>query len=246
MIKTIEKIFSVKPFKPLESKFSSKSIFPLPKNPTIAVIGGGISGPCFVRSFLRLAKKENISPKIFLFNKRTCNYCAGLMTEVSRETLKILYSLEVPKELILSNLESCVFINSYGDVEVPLDMPLVSMLRTEKFGIHGLDENLRERMLEGMEDMSSALTVIEPSLVYHVTLPDLSKNKKGRVSFEAKGTIEEIEADCIVIATGLQSLKTDLMKQITKELGYVPPRVMPTGITEVDLSKSRSQNIAKK
>ena len=56
-----------------------------------------------------------------------------------------------------------VFLNSSGSLVYPLDPPLVSMLRTDRFGKPGFDDSLKKRALEGLEGTASGFNLVAAS-----------------------------------------------------------------------------------
>jgi len=212
IIKIIEEKFSRKPHLPFydkESKIISKERLSQDEI-KIVVIGTGIAASVFTRHILTLASKENMNVKIIQIGHSSCNYCGGLMTTLASSTLKNLLNLDIPTDVELSKINRCIFINSYGGFEVALKEPLISMLRTSRFGEQGFDDSLRKKILEGLDkEARKYLSIIDPGTVTKIETVGLNKSK---VYYTIKKTDKTIDADVVVIATGLRSLETSMVK----------------------------------
>ena len=241
VVRQVERKFARLPLKPR----TAAAIAPNPgeqvlaDGATVAVIGGGISGSAFARRLLMLAAQEGRRLKVNVLSGPTCNYCGGLVTDLSLVTMRQLYGLDVPPGVKLTELNECIFVNRYGGTVVKIDVPLMSMLRTGKFGIPGLDDAFREQILTGLPDsMHQQLTLMQPSTVVQVSLPSLEPRRPARIQYREQGEVHEFEADYLAIATGLRSLTSPMMKRFLAESGYRPPPMMPASVTEVDTSSA--------
>jgi 2-polyprenyl-6-methoxyphenol hydroxylase-like FAD-dependent oxidoreductase len=209
----------------------------LPPGTRIAVIGGGVAGTAFVRRLLTLSRQSGRPLDVTLLDQIDCNYCAGLMTRLARETLRSLYDLEVPEELILTRVDHCVYLNRYGGITVRVDEPLITMLRTERFGEVGFDDSFKYRILEGLPGVNGELHVLDPASATEIIPP--SAGRPGRVRYRERGHLQTLEADVIVVATGLRSLERQVMQDFIARTDYQPPPLMPASVTEVDASDAR-------
>ncbi len=208
----------------------------------VVVIGGGIAGSAFTRMLLWLTAKEGLNVEVVLVNSTSCNYCGGLVTDLSMGTLEVLYGLGIPRDLILSHIDNCVYVNAEGSESVEVNFPLVSVLRTSRFGYQGFDDSFKERVLLGMEDQASRLRMVEPTIVTDVT--PISPPGPGRfritLSRRVKDGLERetLDVDLVVMATGLKSLNTPMFRKFKEITGYKDPPVMDASVTEVDTSRA--------
>ncbi|MEK6645072.1 MAG: hypothetical protein AABY84_00145 [Candidatus Firestonebacteria bacterium] len=210
----------------------------------IVVIGTGIAASVFTRHILTLASKENMNVKIIQIGHSSCNYCGGLMTNLASTTLKNLLNLDIPIDVELSKINRCIFINSYGGFEVALNAPLISMLRTSKFGEQGFDDSLRKKILEGLDkEAHKYLSIIDPATVTKI---EPLGSKRNKVYYTIKKADKEIDADVVVIATGLRSLENTMMQKFSKDRGCIPPTMMDSCVTEIDTSKAIYDNLEHK
>lgn len=217
---------------------------PLKDGERVVVIGGGIAGSSFVRQLLLLSKSRGIRPVIQMVNSTNCNYCGGLITDIALQTLRRLYRLDIPQELILKEIDSCVYINKNGNIKVQLDMPLVATLRTSRFGLDGFDDLLKDKITAGLApDMTSAFTTIEPTIATKI---DRSSDGTWRVVLSKKDANKqpiELQADVLVLACGFRSLQRPVLQSFQEITGFIPPKVMPASVTELDLSSARYNRI---
>jgi len=204
----------------------------------IVVIGGGIAGAAFARIVLWMAHEMRLPIRLTLIDNYTCNFCAGLMTNLSLLTLRNLCRLELDPGIPLTRLKEFVFLNSSGSLVYPLAPPLVSMLRTDRFGKPGFDDSLKRRTLEGLENSASTFTLVEPAVVTAFQAPDPARGTVGQVTYRHRGARAIMQADAIILGTGLQSLNKPLLNQVGHDYGYVPPKVIPACVTEMDLDRA--------
>ncbi|KKM09162.1 hypothetical protein SY88_20025 [Clostridiales bacterium PH28_bin88] len=240
-----EKKFAHRPSpRNIASRTELEGHFPLSDGETVAIVGGGIAGCIFARQLLRLAGEKGIGARLILFNTKTCNYCGGLITDLSTQTLKSLFDLDIPAEVALGYIKECVYINPYGDVPVEIRSPLISTLRTSKFGQQGFDDSLKERIMNGVSNnFTGEFRVVEPARVLQVTPPNRLTGQMGTVRYKTQQGEFTLEANVLVIATGLSSLGTTMMEEFRRLTRYQPPAVMEAGVTEVDASFARFNNL---
>lgn len=202
----------------------------------IIIVGGGIGGSSLARKLLILAIQENIRIEVKLVNSNTCNYCGGLITNLAQGTLREIHQLSVPKELVLKEVNTCVYITNEGSVEVDLKKKMIATLRTSKFGIMGFDDSIKERITEGLGPKASEmLKIFEPVLVRKVFAPETKQGKwkvqLSRVDDNNRPVV--LEGDVLVMATGFKSLNRPMMKDFEAQTGYSPPPLMPASVTEI-------------
>lgn len=119
-----------------------------PRDITIAVLGGGLAGPAFARRALTLAAELGIDVRIELLTRPSCNYCAGLITDLSLQSMADLYGLSVPPGTIKESVSEVVYINNSGSAGLQLRAPLTSVLRTSRFKQQGFDESWVDSIFE--------------------------------------------------------------------------------------------------
>ncbi len=210
---------------------------PLQDGMTVAVVGGGLAGTLFARQLLTYTQARGPAVKVVLLDQTDCNYCAGLMTSLARSSLLSLCGLSVPEEVILTEIDGCIYVNDAGSSRVDVGSPLVSMLRTDRFGEAGLDNALKYRLREGMGNAPNRLQIIEPVTVSEIGLP--GADGKGWVGYRQEGERRRLEADVIVLAGGLRSLERPLMNDFIAQSGYAPPKTMAASVTELDATGAR-------
>lgn len=206
----------------------------------VVVIGGGIAGSAFARQFLAFSGQAGLGARVVMINHVNCNYCGGLVTDLSLNTLRRAYGLEIPGNVVLNRIGEAVYVNPAGGQTIRLDQPLVSMMRTSKFGELGFDDSLRTRISEGLPERdASRLTLIEPARVIEAVPP--TAGGPGRVVYarydpSRRGMVlVEQPAHVLVLATGLRSLGTGFMKRFSEVTGFRPPPTMPASVTEIDV-----------
>ncbi|KJS80073.1 MAG: hypothetical protein JM58_19085 [Peptococcaceae bacterium BICA1-8] len=236
----------------IEKKFSYKAIDkepwikgmgkrPLKSGDHVVVVGGGIAGSAFVRRLLFLCAKEKKAVKITLINSTSCNYCGGLITDLALNTFKNVYELDVPEGVVLTRIKGFSYVNSRGSFDIRINIPLIGMLRTSRFGVLGFDESFKKRIMEGLpSEIAEYLTVIEPTIVTHITPQEPGKKPwKITLSRRIEGEKIELMADFMVLAGGLKMVETPLLKEFAEFTGYQAPPLMPASVTEIDTSKAK-------
>ncbi|MCL5046864.1 MAG: hypothetical protein M1598_08810, partial [Actinobacteria bacterium] len=201
-----------------------------------------MAGSAFARQLLRLTHLEGVHVEVTVLNSINCNYCGGLVTNLSAATLEGLYDLGVPSDRVLARIDECIYANPQGRIQVPLDPPLASILRTSRFGEPGFDDSFKERMTEGLPpEAAERLKLIEPARVVEMA--------PGRVTFTrhsigGKPILESAEGDILVVATGLRSLGMKALDEFAGRTGFKLPRVMPASVTELDVSSARLNRLS--
>lgn len=234
LIKFIEDRYGRKP--PTEPVCASSGLerYKAKDGCSVVIIGGGIAGPAFARRMLHMAVEMGMRIKVTLISRPSCNYCGGLITNLSLQTMRGLYGYEPAPEVVLSEIDEVVMVNSDGAVGVMFESPLASVFRTSRFGQIGLDDNFRENILADIPDAAAGMfSVVEPAVARSVELP--TKTSPGLVTYHHVGGVHELEADLIVVATGLRSLQARFLSGFIDVTDYRPPPVMPACVTEVEL-----------
>ena len=244
LIRFIEEHYGRKP--PTEHTCtSSVSPHALKDGSSIVIIGGGIAGPAFARRILSSAVERGIRLSVTLLSRPNCNYCGGLITDLSLETMRGLYSFEPPPEVVLTRIDEAVLINPHGSASVVFESPLASVFRTSRFGELGFDDNFRQNILTGLpEEAGELLSVVEPASATSVEIP--GNGRRGAVTFRRIGGSDRVEADLVVLATGLRSLDSKLISGFRELTGFRPPPLMPACVTEIDLSGTGTSHIGRR
>ncbi|MCL4440538.1 MAG: hypothetical protein M1609_08100, partial [Firmicutes bacterium] len=213
---------------------------PLKDGDRVLVVGGGIAGSSFCHQLLSMAQQEKRKITVYLINSTSCNYCGGLITGVAQETLEDVYGLEVPHDLILKKIESCVYLNQTGSGLVQLHTPMTAILRTSKFGVPGFDDSIKRRAASGlMPPWSESLIDIEPTIVTKILPP--AEERPWRITLSKLNpdhTPMELEGEVLVMAAGFKSLQRPMLKEFQEATGYQPPPTMPASVTELDTGKA--------
>ncbi|MHB0885811.1 MAG: geranylgeranyl reductase family protein [Bacillota bacterium] len=222
----------------------------LPAGTHVIVIGGGIAGSAFARQIARLSAEAGHPVRVTLLNSTACNYCGGLLTRVSRNTLETLIDYPIPAEQFLGRIEEEIYVTPAGEMHLPIGFPLYSILRTDKFGYPGFDDTFREEIRAG--EHTELVNIIEPAVVTKIERlgaageggrstgkAPSSAGPRWRVTHhhyvQSRGFVaHEIEGDVLVLATGLRSLRSKLLREFAAETGYTPPPLMDASVTEVD------------
>lgn len=232
MLDYIEKKFSLKSFKELAAQGA-----PYYKDLHITVIGAGIAGIFFTRFMFSFARREKINIKITMINNLTCNYCAGLMTDIAYHAIRDVGKYELGDDVILSRLTHCVYINSKGSAVIGLPVPLASVLRTNKFGIRGFDDYLKKEILTGYEEFKDNFNLIEPAVV--TDLDHIPEERKYNIYYTQKGMPNILKTDAVVFSVGLQKIHSKLIDKMKEKFGFQPPVLMSSAVTEIDLSLAK-------
>jgi hypothetical protein len=216
----------------------------------IVIIGGGISGSSMARYLLMLCQLEQKEIEIILVNSTNCNYCGGLVTDLALKTFSSHYDIKFHPEQILSNIKKTIYINPLGSFGVEIATPLISTLRTSKFGLVGFDDSIKDKITDGLEEQSKLLTIIEPTLVREITpLEQHDDRETDRVNWEVtlsrKVNGENIKIAChtLVLANGLRGINNPLIKNFSELTGYEPPEIMAASVTEIDTSQAVYNNL---
>ncbi len=208
----------------------------------VVVVGGGIAGTALARQLLRLGSREGLDLRVTIVDAFNCNYCGGLLTRLALETLEELYAYPLNPELILGEITRMAYVNPCGSVDVELGISLKTILRTDKFGYPGFDDYFRQHPLEGLEGIRGQLAVIESARVTRIVAPGPGGGwlvQYHTYSPDTGMVGHVLRADFVVVASGLRSLPTRMMRDFSRQTGYRPPPVMESSVTEVDCSGLR-------
>jgi flavin-dependent dehydrogenase len=239
LVSLLEDRLNTKPLQP--AQLSPEDARGLPDGATVAVLGAGIAGPAFVRRLMSLAAQCGRQYNIVVLTKATCNYCAGLVTELSRRSMEAVYGIDIPAFVIKSTISEFVYVNPHGQVRVELEYPITSVLRSGRFAQAGFDDTLKD-MVEDAALRRHDLTLHRGAAVREI----LPGERGGRtlVRYFHEGRERELEADLAVIATGLKSLPTKLMREFIARTGYRPPTLIPAWVTEIDSERAIRDQLA--
>ncbi|MDA8233315.1 MAG: hypothetical protein M0Z31_00635 [Clostridia bacterium] len=247
MIRWLERQFTC--HAPVDDFLVSEKAAGLADGSTIVIVGGGLAGSAFARQMLMLCHKEKKRYQIYLINSTGCNYCGGLVTDLALQTLNTLYGQGIAEDVVLKKVQTCVYINSEGSFKIRIGIPMMATLRTSRFGFIGMDDSLKTRILEGLdEEVWPYLKIVEPTLVNKLTPPQETGNGCWRVTTSIimeDGQHQAIDCDLLVLATGFRSLNRPMLKEFSQVTGYVPPPVMESSVTEIDTGSARFNNIGK-
>ena len=212
----------------------------VPSGTTIAVVGGGLSGPAFARRVLTLAAKLDIDVQIELLTRPSCNYCAGLITNISLHTMRNLYDLSVPPEVIKESIFEVVYMNRHGSVTVPLADPLTSVLRTSRFKQRGFDESWIESVFKGLHSHENFRVHTDARVT------NIKRKESGgfKITYDRTGSQLTLDAEVVVLATGLKSIQQPFMQRFIAEFGYKPPGLMDSCVTEINTACAEHYDLA--
>lgn len=206
---------------------------------TIAVIGGGLAGPAFARRALTLANELGMDIRVELLTRPSCNYCAGLITDVSLRSMRQLYGLTIPPDVIREAINEVVFINPRGSAAIPLFEPLTSVLRTSRFKQQGFDESWIEYVFQDLRSHEN-FAVHQDAKVVNAKPKETSGFK---ITYDRSGCQLTLDADVLVFATGLKSIQQPWMQRFMAEYGYRPPGLMDACVTEINTTKATHYNL---
>lgn len=209
---------------------------------TIAVIGGGLAGPAFARRALRIAGELGMDVRVELLTRPSCNYCAGLITDVSLQSMRQLYGLTIPPDVVRETIDEVVFINSRGSVPISLKEPMTSVLRTSRFKQQGFDVSWVEHVFRDLHAHAS-FSVQQDARVTHIKPRETDGFK---ITYDHSGSQLTMDADVLVIATGLKSIQQPWMQTFITDHGYRPPGLMDACVTEVNTTKATHYSLGGK
>lgn len=213
---------------------------------TIVIVGGGIAGSSLARELLIIASEENICIEVNLINSNTCNYCGGLITNLAEKTLQEMYKLSVPSELILKEIDTCIYLTHEGSVEVDLKTKMIATLRTSKFGLQGFDDSIKSRVTEGLgPHVAAMLKIFEPTIVTKIRAPEKDQNQ-WQVQLSRRDHDHQpivIAGDVLVMAAGFKSLNRPMMGKFAEQTGYSIPPLMSASVTEISTDQAITNKI---
>jgi len=223
-------------FRPLQKSFTLPGKAAISDNTTIAVVGGGLAGPAFARRALSLAAQLGVRINVVLLTQPTCNYCAGLITDLTLQTMDRLYQLQIPGNIIKESIHEVVYLNPHGSVNLSLAAPLTSVFRTNRFHQSGFDDFWLDSVFDGLESESSLIAQRGGNAT---RIERKSPGSGFLVSGEKDGSRFELDADIVVLATGLKSLQQPLIQKFIVDFGYQPPVLMDGCVTEVNTAQAQ-------
>jgi len=211
----------------------------------IAIIGGGPAGCFFAHFALKIAREKGINIGITIFEgknfcqkgPRGCNLCSGVISERLYGDLKD-QGIPIPERCIQGEIDSYHLQTQDGYIVVRNPNPsagkrIVTVYRGDGPMFSQETENISfdNFLLRHVEDMGVNVC---PVIVSEVILPSNSKDRT-KVVFGKKGSREEMQADLVVGAFGLNTGMLEKVKRL--EFGYVPPRTIRVCQAEIYLGE---------
>jgi flavin-dependent dehydrogenase len=212
----------------------------------IAIIGGGPSGSYFAHHAFRHAKKLGINIFITIFEGRDfsdrgpkgCNMSAAVIASSLYEKL-IRDGIELPDDVVRQEIKGYYFQTKEYGIELHKPKPhndsrILATYRangplysTHTGNISFDGYLLRHAIKQG------AKVINEP--VQGVNLPPDSETPV-KVIYGKRGSSNEMEADLVVGAFGINSTTVDKIKKL--DFGYEPPKTIRTCQMEIPLDSS--------
>ena len=216
----------------------------------IAIIGGGPAGCFFAHFASKIARERGIKVDITIFEgkdfrqkgPRGCNMCAGVISEKLYLELKENDMLP-PDRCIQREIEGYYFQTQDGCIEVNNPNPstekkILTVYRGDgpMFSQQSESISFDNFLLRHVEGMG---VNISSDIVNDVVLPSNAK-EQVKVVFGKRGLREEINADLVVGAFGLNSGMLEKIKRL--EFGYIPPRTVRACQAEIYIGNNNGSN----
>ena len=216
----------------------------------IAIIGGGPAGCFFAHFTSKIARERGIKVNITIFEGKTfcqkgprgCNMCAGVISENLYLELKENDMLP-PDRCIQREIEGYYFQTQDGCIEVNNPNPstekkILTVYRGDgpMFSQQSESISFDNFLLRHVEGMG---VNISSNIVNDVVLPSNAK-EQVKVVFGKRGLREEINADLVVGAFGLNSGMLEKIKRL--EFGYIPPRTVRACQAEIYIGNNNGSN----
>jgi len=212
----------------------------------IVIIGGGPSGSFFAYLALRHAKKLGINISVTIFESRDfsqrgpkgCNMSAAVIAKSLYQKL-IKEGIDLPDNVVRQEIKGYYFQTKEYGIELHRPKPgenskILAVYRgngplysTHTSNISFDDYLLRNAVKHGAE------VIHDP--VQDINLPS-DFETPVKVIYGKRGSLNEMEADLVVGAFGINSTIVDKMKQLN--FGYEPPRTIRTCQMEIPLDDS--------
>ncbi len=225
--------------------FLTKEKLQLRSGSRIAIIGGGPSGSLFAFFAQKFARKRGLDVHITIYDGKDfsqtgpagCNLCAGVISETLVSALNK-EGIVLPPQKIRHSIKGYYHVHSSGTSFI--DPPRKSCTIYTVFRGNGprfahFSGNISFDDFLLQYAVQHGVEVVRASVV-DFFLPKV-KNEKARLAIRQNGSIQEIEADLVVGAFGLNS------KMLTKiqnmGFGYQPPEVLASLHAEIPLIKSK-------
>ncbi|NOY60321.1 MAG: hypothetical protein GXO75_15535 [Calditrichaeota bacterium] len=229
--------------------FQEKEYLRLKKGSHIAVIGGGPSGSLFAFFAQKFARKIGLDVHITIYDGKDfsqagpagCNLCAGVISETLVSALNR-DGITLPAQKIRRSIKGYYHVHSSGTSFI--DPPRKSCTIYTVFRGNGprfarFDGNVSFDDFLLQCAAQHGVEVVRASVV-DFFLPE-NKREKARLVIRRNGSIQEVEADLVVGAFGLNS------KMITKlpnmGFGYQPPEALTSLHAEIPLIKNKIKKI---
>jgi flavin-dependent dehydrogenase len=216
----------------------------------IAIIGGGPAGCFFAHFASKIARERGIKIDITIFEgkefcqkgPRGCNMCAGVISEKLYGELKENGMLP-PARCIQKEIEDYYFQTQDGCIEVrnpnpSLDKKIITVYRGDgpMFSQQSESISFDNFLLRHVESMG---VNISSDIVSDIVLPS-NKKEQAKVVFGKRGSREEIDADLVVGAFGLNTGMLEKIKRLG--FGYIPPRTVRACQAEIYIGNKNGSN----
>ncbi|MEK6765447.1 MAG: hypothetical protein AABY49_04365 [Planctomycetota bacterium] len=216
----------------------------------IAIIGGGPAGCFFAHFASKIARERGTKIDITIFEgkdfcqkgPRGCNMCAGVISEKLYGELKENGMLP-PARCIQKEIEDYYFQTQDGCIEVrnpnpSLDKKIITVYRGDgpMFSQQSESMSFDNFLLRHVESMG---VNISSDIVSDIILPS-NKKEQAKVVFGKRGSREEIDADLVVGAFGLNTGMLEKIKRLG--FGYIPPRTVRACQAEIYIGNNNGSN----
>lgn len=216
----------------------------------IVIIGGGPAGCFFAHFASKIAGERGIKIDITIFEgkdfcqkgPRGCNMCAGVISEKLYDELKENGMLP-PARCIQKEIEDYYFQTQDGCIEVrnpnpSLDKKIITVYRGDgpMFSQQSESISFDNFLLRHVESMG---VNISSDIVSDIVLPS-NKKEQAKVVFGKRGSREEIDADLVVGAFGLNTGMLEKIKRLG--FGYIPPRTVRACQAEIYIGNNNGSN----
>lgn len=216
----------------------------------IVIIGGGPAGCFFAHFASKIAGERGIKIDITIFEgkdfcqkgPRGCNMCAGVISEKLYDELKE-NGMFPPARCIQKEIEDYYFQTQDGCIEVrnpnpSLDKKIITVYRGDgpMFSQQSESISFDNFLLRHVESMG---VNISSDIVSDIVLPS-NKKEQAKVVFGKRGSREEIDADLVVGAFGLNTGMLEKIKRLG--FGYIPPRTVRACQAEIYIGNKNGSN----
>ena len=212
----------------------------------IAVIGGGPSGSFFAYLAFRHAKKLGMDISVTIFESRDfsqrgpkgCNMSAAVIAKSLYQKL-IKEGIDLPDDVVRQEIKGYYFQTKEYGIELHRPKPgenskILAVYRGNGplYSNHTSNISFDDFLLKHVIKQG-AKVINEP--VQDINLPPDSETPI-KVIYGKRGSFDEMEADLVVGAFGINSTIVNKMKQLN--FGYEPPKTIRTCQMEIPLDNS--------